>query len=394
MHSFIDQYFKGDRAIWLIAFFLCIASLLLVYSSISTLAYKYHGGNTVFYLVRHGFFLLAGLGIMFLIHRLRYSYFSRISQLMLYISIPLLLITLVMGSNINDASRWLEIPVINQTFQTSDLAKLALITYVARMLTVKQDVIHDFNQGVLPILIPVFVVCALIFPANFSTAALLFGSSFILMFLGGVRIKHLGAVVGGVLLMIMLSFFVAKSAPQLFPRMGTWISRIENFNEPNKDGNYQVEQSKIAIANGGIARLAPGKSIQRNFLPHPYSDFIFAIVVEEYGMLGGILILALYMLLFIRVLRIVKQCKQTFGAYLVLGITFMLVFQALVNMAVAVNLFPVTGQPLPLVSMGGTSTWFTCIGLGIVLSVSAHLKEEPADEDSKIGKNVMMEPAS
>ncbi len=394
MHNFVDQYFKWDRAIWLIAFFLCIASLLLVYSSISTLAYKYHGGNTIFYLMRHGFFLLAGLGIMFLIHRVRYSYFSRISQLLLYISIPLLLVTLVMGSNINEASRWLQIPVINQTFQTSDLAKLALITYVARMLTVKQDVIHDFNQGVLPILIPVFVVCALIFPANFSTAALLFGSSFILMFLGGVRVKHLSAVIGGVILMVILSFFVAKSAPNLFPRMGTWISRIENFNEPSKDGNYQVEQSKIAIANGGIARLAPGKSIQRNFLPHPYSDFIFAIVLEEYGMLGGILILALYMILFIRVLRIVKKCKQKFGAYLVLGITFMLVFQALVNMAVAVNLFPVTGQPLPLVSMGGTSTWFTCIGLGIVLSVSAHLSEEPDDEESKQGKNVMMEPAT
>jgi cell division protein FtsW len=390
MIKFVEQYFKGDRAIWLIAFFLCIASLLLVYSSISTLAYKYHGGNTAFYLIRHGFFLAGGLGIMYLIHKVRYAYFSRISQLLLYISIPLLLITLVLGSSINEASRWLQIPFINQTFQTSDLAKLALITYVARMLTLKKDVLGDFNQGVLPILIPVVLVCALIFPANFSTAALLFGSSFILMFIGGVKLKHLGSIVGVALLAVIMSYFVAKSAPDLFPRMGTWISRIENFNEPSKDGNYQVEQSKIAIANGGIARLAPGKSIQRNFLPHPYSDFIFAIVIEEYGMLGGMFILALYMILFIRALRIVRKCKQTFGAYLVLGITFMLVFQALVNMAVAVNLFPVTGQPLPLVSMGGTSMWFTCIGIGIVLSVSAHLEEVDMEEDL-IGKNVMMD---
>lgn len=327
---------------------------------------------------------------MYLIHKVRYAYFSRISQLLLYISIPLLLITLVLGSSINEASRWLQIPFINQTFQTSDLAKLALITYVARMLTRKKDVLGDFNQGVLPILIPVVLVCALIFPANFSTAALLFGSSFILMFIGGVKLKHLGSIVGVALLAVIMSYFVAKSAPDLFPRMGTWISRIENFNEPSKDGNYQVEQSKIAIANGGIARLAPGKSIQRNFLPHPYSDFIFAIVIEEYGMLGGMFILALYMILFIRALRIVRKCKQTFGAYLVLGITFMLVFQALVNMAVAVNLFPVTGQPLPLVSMGGTSMWFTCIGIGIVLSVSAHLEEVDTEEDL-IGKNVMMD---
>jgi len=378
-----SKYLKGDRAIWLITLFLGVASLLLVYSSIVTLAYKHNDGNTLKYLVRHGFFLFSGFGIIYITHNIKYSYFSRISQVLLFASIPLLALTLIVGTNINDASRWLTIPVINQSFQTSDFAKLALIMYVARMLSVKQDDIKDFKKAFLPIFIPVVIVCGLIFPANFSTAAVLFAACLVLMFIGRIPIQQLISLASIGIVFIVLSIGIAKFAPALFPRAETWVNRIENFSKGDQEGNYQVEQAKIAIATGGIQGKGPGNSTQRNFLPHPYSDFIYAIVIEEYGLIGGFLVMFLYIMLFFRSIRIVLKSPKTFGSLLVVGISFILVFQALINMAVAVNLLPVTGQPLPFMSMGGTSIWFTSVAIGVILSVSKEVDQNQAQEISE-----------
>lgn len=378
--TFIFKYLKGDKAIWLVGLLLAVLSLLVVYSSIVTLAYKHHGGNTGYYLFRHSMFLLIGLSLGFFIHKIPYIYFSRISQLALFASIPLLLLTLVMGENINEASRWLKIPIIDQTFQTSDMAKLALIMYVARVLSIKQENISDFRNSFLPVVIPVCVVCALILPANFSTAAVLFTSCFVLMFLGRIPVKFLLLLTLSGIIAVVLVFLIASAFPKVFPRAETWINRVENFRkkETNSKNDYQVEQSKIAIATGGIVGKGPGKSTQRNFLPHPYSDFIFAIVIEEYGLFGGLLVVLLYLILLYRSMKISANCPRTFGSLLVLGISFSLVFQAMINMAVAVNLLPVTGQALPMVSMGGTSIWFTCIAIGIILSVSTGIEDKKA----------------
>ena len=372
----VYKYLRGDKAIWFVVLFLALLSTLVVYSSIVTLAYKHQDGNTLYYLLRHTMFLGVGLGIVYFIHKIRYSYFSRISQLALLVSIPLLLLTLIMGANINDASRWLVIPVINQTFQTSDFAKLALIMYVARMLSMRQDTIKDFKTGFLPIIVPVVVVCGLILPANFSTAATLFTSCLVLMFIGRVNLLHLFSMIALGVVGMALVLSIAHVAPAVFPRAATWVKRVENFQKSTSDGNYQVEQSQIAIATGGITGKGPGKSTQRNFLPHPYSDFIYAIVIEEYGVFGAVAVILLYLILVYRGVRIVVRSEKSFGAFFVMGITFSLVFQAMINMAVAVNLLPVTGQPLPMVSMGGTSIWFTCVAIGVILSVSSEFDNE------------------
>lgn len=377
----LQTYLKGDRAIWMITLALSVFSLLLVYSSIVTLAYKYHGGNTLKYLVKHGFFLLSGFAIIYGTHRIKYTYFSKLSVLFLYLTVPLLALTLLVGSNINQASRWLTIPVIEQSFQTSDLAKLALIMYVARFLSIKQDEIKDFQKAFLPILFPIIIVCALIFPANFSTAAVLFASTLILMFIGRIRVVYLIGLVFTGILGVFLALSVAKYAPTVFPRASTWVKRVESFSSQENKANYQVEQAKIAIATGGITGKGPGRSTQRNFLPHPYSDFIYAIVLEEYGTIGGVIILFLYIILFLRCIRIAIKTEKIFASLLVIGLGFILVFQAFINMAVAVNLLPVTGQPLPMVSMGGTSIWFTSIAIGIILSVSRGIEEEVRDEN-------------
>ena len=370
--NFIDKYIKGDRVIWSVVLLLAILSILAVYSSIVTLAYKYKDGDTLYYLFKHAVILLVGFGLMILAHNIKFKYYSRISQVALYLSIPLLLLTLITGANINDASRWLVIPVINQTFQTSDLAKLALIMYLARLLSKRQNQIKDFKEAFVPIMIPVMLVCGLILPANFSTAAMLFTTSLIIMFIGRINIKYILSLIGigvGTLLILLL---IGKSNPDLLPRMGTWAKRIETFTgEGSKDANYQADQAKIAIASGwGVLGKGPGGSTQRNFLPHPYSDFIYAIIIEEYGSFGAIFVIALYLILFFRGIKIASSSEHTFGTLLAIGLSFSLVFQAMINMAVAVNLFPVTGQPLPLVSMGGTSIWFTCLAIGIILSVS------------------------
>lgn len=371
----IYKYIKGDRVIWAVVLLLAICSILVVYSSIVTLAYKYQGGNTEFFLFKHSIILGVGFMLMYFAHKVNYRYYSRISQIALILAIPLLGFTLLTGQSINEASRWLVIPVINQTFQTSDLAKLALIMFLARMLSKRQDNIKDFNQAFVPIMIPVLLVCGLILPANFSTAAMLFVTSLVVMFIGRINMAYIISLISiGVVCLAVFIAVVLNS--ENTGRVGTWKSRIEHFAKGDSEGNYQVEQSKVAIATGGIIGKGPGGSTQRNFLPHPYSDFIFAIVIEEYGIIGGVIILLLYLILLYRGIIIARAAPQTFGSLLAIGLSFSLVFQAMINMAVAVNLFPVTGQPLPMVSMGGTSIWFTCLAIGIILSVSRQTKLE------------------
>ena len=357
---------------------LSVFSILAVYSSTGTLAYKYQGGNTEYYMIKHFIILALGFVLMYLAHLVKYSYFSRIFQIALWIAIPLLLLTLFVGLNLNEARRVLPLP-FGLTFQTSDLAKLTLIMYLARMLTKRQEVIKDFKTAFIPIVLPVLIVCFLILPANFSTAAILFSTSLVLMFIGRVSLKHIGSMIGIGAVILVLLFLIAKSTPNLLPRVDTWISRIESFNSPDSEENYQVEQAKIAIAKGGLLGKMPGNSEQRNFLPHPYSDFIFAIIIEEYGLLGGVAVVFLYMILLFRAVKIVTKSRN-FGAFLTIGVAFSLVFQAMINMGVAVNLLPVTGQTLPFISMGGTSIWFTSIAIGIILSVSKEIDNNPEQE--------------
>ena len=357
--------------------------MLAVYSSTGTLAYKYQQGNTAYYVLKHLGILLLGLGLMYGASLVRYTLYSRISQIALLLSIPLLGLTLFKGTNLNEASRWLTLPVINLSFQTSDFAKLALIMYVARTLSTKQDNIKDFKSAFLPIIIPIIIVCGLILPANLSTSAVLFMTCIFLMFIGRINMKYIAYLAGigaaGLALFITIALVSGKEG-----RVSTWKSRIENFTHGGEDGNYQTQQAKIAIASGGFLGKMPGNSTQRNFLPHPYSDFIYAIIAEEYGFWGAFLVVFLYILLFYRVIRFVTKNPRAFGTLLAIGCTFMLIFQAMINMAVATSIFPVTGQPLPLISMGGTSLWFTSISVGIILSISRDVEKEP--EESKESK--------
>jgi len=366
---------NGDRVIWVIVLLLSVVSMLAVYSSISTLAYKSGSGNQMIILIKHAITVLFGLILMYYVHKLKFIYYSRIAQIAFWISIPLLLLTLIIGTNLNDASRWLVVPGLGISFQTSDLAKVALIMYVARLLSKKQNQIKDFKSAFLPIIIPVTTICVLILPANFSTAALLFIVCFILMFVGRINLKHLGAMIGIGIIGIIIIILVGKFAPNLVPRFSTWVSRIENFSNGDKDRNYQANQAKIAIATGGITGKGPGNSTQRNFLPHPYSDFVYAFIIEEYGIIGAVGVLLLYMLLLYRTIKIVTKTENTFGGLLALGCGLLVVLQAFINMAVSVGLFPVTGQPLPFVSKGGTSILFTGIAIGIILSVSRSIEE-------------------
>ncbi len=368
----LSKYFKGDRVIWGVIFTLSIFSLLAVYSSTGTLAYKYQEGNTAYYIVKHFVLLAAGLSIIYITHLIPYKYYSRLSQLFLYLSIFLLAITLVMGTSLNEASRWLTLPGLGFTIQTSDFAKLALIMYIARVLSLRQNSskLSDFNGVFVSLILPVLIICGLIMPANLSTALILFVTSFLLMFVGRVKIKYLLAISGvGVLIVALIIAGVIIKGSNT-GRIGTWQNRIESYVKGESGDNYQVEQSKIAIATGGIFGKGPGNSTQRNFLPHPYSDFIYSIIIEEYGFFGGVLVLFLYLFLLYRAGVIVRKSRRTFAAFLAFGLTVSLVFQAMINMGVAVHLFPVTGQTLPLVSMGGSSILFTGVAFGIILSVS------------------------
>lgn len=384
MEKFFRQYFKGDRVIWLVVVLLSIVSLLAVYSSTGSLAYRYQGGNTAYYFIKQFAFLGAGLAVIFLVHLISYKVYSPLAPLLLYIAIPLLLITLLFGTSINQASRWLEIPGLGVTVQTSDFAKLTLVMYVARMLSLRQNNLNDFKKTFLPIVLPIALVCSLILPANFSTAALLAATCWLLMFIGRINLKHLLGFTGLGVLVIGLFVVVALKTNSI-SRVQTWKNRIENYSSGEQGENYQAQQSKIAIATGGLVGKGPGNSTQRNLLPHPYSDFIYAIIIEEYGIFGGVIVLLLYLILLYRTGLIVKKARRTFPALLAMGLTLMLVFQAMINMAVAVNLIPVTGQPLPLVSMGGTSLIFTSASFGILLSISrSQNKEELFDGEEAV----------
>ncbi|MDP1744225.1 MAG: FtsW/RodA/SpoVE family cell cycle protein [Bacteroidota bacterium] len=364
------KYIKGDKAIWTVVLLLSLLSILVVYSSIIALAYRYKGGDTGSYLIKHVFIMGSGILLVYFVHKVKYSYFSRISQLAIFLAAPLLLYTLLNGVSAGDASRWLAIPGTSLTFQTSDFAKLALITYVARMLSIKQNVIKDFKKAFLPIVAPVGIICLLILPSNFSTAAILFMTCFVLMFIGRMNAKHLLLLIGSGIAVGLVIIVMVFNFPNAIPRGATWKARIENFSKGDSESNFQAEQAKIAIATGGIMGKGPGNSMQRNFLPQASSDFIFAIVIEEWGLVAAVIIVFLYLILLFRGVKIANKSERTFGSLLAIGLTFSLVFQAMINMAVAVNLFPVTGQPLPLVSMGGTSIWFTSIAIGMILSVS------------------------
>jgi len=370
---------SGDKVIWFLVACLSLFSILSVYSSTGTLAYRYQSGNTEYYLIKHLVILVMGLGLMFVAHKIKYTYYSRLSQLALFLAVPLLVVTLAMGTTINEANRWLTLPVINLTFQSSDFAKLALIMYIARILTKKQEQIKDFKSAFLPVVIPVIIVCGLILPANLSTAVILFATSVVLMFIGRISFKYIMAMItmGAVFMTIFL--VVLFNSPET-GRLYTWKARIDRFIDKENADTYQSDQAKIAIATGGITGKMPGNSVQRNFLPHAYSDFIYAIIIEEYGLIGGFIVLMLYMILLYRGVMIAHRSPGTFGAFLAVGLTFSLVFQAMINMAVTVDLLPVTGQPLPLVSMGGSSLWFTSLAVGIILSVSRKVEEVKQQE--------------
>lgn len=371
----------GDRVIWMTALFLGLISLLAVYSSISSLAFKREGGSTLHFLLKHGLMLATGGVIMYYASRLKHGIYSRLSQLLIGITAVLLLLTLLLGSNINDASRWITIPVIDQSFQTSDLAKVVLIVYLARVLSKQHGQEWTLRDVLMKLMVPVGVICGLILPANFSTAAVLFTVCFIVMFVGEVPLRHMVLIAGAAIIAFALLLLVAKSFPGLLPRLDTWVTRFESFGTNDSEANYQVEHAKIAIASGGLLPNGPGSGASRNWLPHPYSDMIYAFIVEEYGsILGGLGLILLYLILLFRAVRIAGRCVKPFGALVTVGLSLMLVMQAMINMAVAVNLVPVTGQPLPLVSMGGTSIWFTCLAIGIIISVSRSIEGTSSSE--------------
>jgi cell division protein FtsW len=381
----LKKYFKGDPIIWGLLVVLSILSLLAVYSSTFTLAYQYRSGHVGYYLIKHIFFILFGFVITYIAHLIPYRYYSRVAHFLWLISIPLLAATLIFGVSINDAQRWINLPGTNISFQTSDLAKLALIMYLARLLSLKQDRIRSYKEGFVPVLVPVLITCALIMPANLSTAVLLFAVSMILMFIGRVRFTYLSLSVTGMALILTLLITIAVKS-DWEGRWETWRNRIVHHMEQDSEGNYQAEQSKIAIATGGFLGKGPGNSMQRNFLPQPYSDFIFSIIIEEYGLIGGIIVILIYLALLFRAGLIVRKSTRTFAAFLAFGLALMLVMQALLNMAVAVGLLPVTGQPLPMISMGGTSILFTSAAVGIMLSVSHGIQQQKRMADESNGQ--------
>ena len=366
------QNLKGDKLIWLIVALLSIVSILAVYSSVGSMAYQSRGGNTEYYLIRHGVFIAIGVGMAYVSYQLHYLQYSKLAPLLLLITIPLLIYTVGFGEAINEARRWLKIPWVDMSFQTSDLAKLALIIYVARSLATKQDYIKNFKGAFLPIIVPVFIVCGLIAPADLSTAALLFLTCLMMMFIGRVSLKYVFLLILSGVLLLTILVVLGKVFPD-YVRLETWISRFDQYF--TTDGGYQVLYSKKAIAEGGFFGMGPGNSIQRNFLPYAYADFIYAIICEEYGLIGGIALLGLYLWLLFRCVTIVTQCPKAFGAILAMGLCLNIVIQAFANIAVSVHLLPATGLTLPLVSMGGTSILFTCISLGIILSVSRYVEE-------------------
>jgi cell division protein FtsW len=369
MHRILSNT-KGDRWIWLIVILLSVISLLAVYSSTGTLAYK-RGVGVESILMKHLAMVVGGIALMYISHKLDYRYYAGISKIMMIVTIPLLVYTLVFGSHINNASRWINIPVIGLSFQTSDLAKLALITYLARTLSRKQENIKDVKESFLPIMGSVCLVFILIALANLSTALMLFGVSILLLIIGRISIKQIAVVCAAGFILLLGVIFLG-------PRRHTYMSRVNTFLHPELakvDKSFQSDHAKIAIASGGLFGKGPGNSTERNYLPESYSDEIYAIIIEEYGLVGGFALIGIYLFLLYRCIKIVTRAPKAFGALLACGLSFSLTIQAFANMAVAVGLGPVTGVPLPFVSMGGTSILFTSVAFGIILSVSRDIEE-------------------
>lgn len=375
---------KGDPVIWLVIFLLSLFSIAVVYSATGSLAYKRMDGNTEYYLIKHSALVLISLFAVWLAHKVDYRYYAKISRFLLWISVPLLIFTWKFGTNINEASRWLTIPIINQAFQPSDLAKLALLITLASMLTKKQKDIDDFKKAIIPMLIWIGLICGLIAMTNFSTAILLFFTCMLLLFLGRVPIKYL-------LILVLIGAISGASAMLLGQRRETVVNRIERF--INGEQSFQSQQAYVAIATGGIIGKGPGQSDQRNYLPHPYSDFVYAIILEEYGLMGGLFVLILYLTLLYRGMKATFNSERPFGGLLSSALTFALVLQAMVNMGVAVGLGPVTGLPLPLLSMGGTSQLFMGLSLGIVISVSRGKIDTEDDKPENLIREEVQEAA-
>ena len=377
--------------IWAIVALLAIFSFLPVYSAASNLAYTGGAGNTFTFFVKHFMHLFLGFAIIYGVHKIPYRYFRGLSIVMIPIVLVLLLVTMLQGTTIDgaNASRWIQIPFVGMSFQTSTLAAVVLMVYVARYLSKIQDRDVKFSETILPLWLPVFCVLILILPANFSTTAIMFAMVMMLAFIGGYPFKYLLLIIVAGIASLALFVLVAKAFPEAMPnRIDTWISRVENFtNGEDTEGDYQIEQAKIAIASGEISGVGPGKSKQKNVLPQSSSDFIFAIIIEEYGLIGGLFLLMLYSWLLFRIVIVSQKADTIFGKLVVLGVGLPIIFQALINMAVAVELFPVTGQTLPMISSGGTSIWMTCLAIGIILSVSARreeIKEKEFNEDNPL----------
>jgi cell division protein FtsW len=397
----LSQKTKGDKVIWALVVLLVLISLLVVYSATGSLAYKNYKGNTEVYLFKQIAFIVLGIGVIYFAHRVNYTIYSRIAQILFILSIPLLIYTLFFGLNLNEGSRWIRLPIIGMNMQTSELAKLSLFMYLSRLISKRQDVIKDFKKGYLPIIIPVGIICMLIAPANLSTALLLGASCLLLMFIGRTKTKHILLTIGIAcipLIMLIVAAMIthssanetsAKKETSKFPgRVGTWISRVDHFiyggTGADDEDSYQINQAKIAIATGGTFGLGPGNSRAKNFLPQAYNDFIYPIIIEEYGLFGGTFIVFIYLVFLFRSIKIFRRCPYAFGAFLALGLSFTLVIQAVINMAVSVNLFPVTGVTLPLISMGGSSFLFTCLSIGIILSVARNVEQLEGKKDEML----------
>jgi cell division protein FtsW len=381
-----DKNLQGDRVIWAVVFALSLISILVVYSSIGTLAYKRTESPESF-LIKHTITVLVGLGAMWFAHKVDYRYYSKLSKVALWISIPLLIYTFTNGTTINDAARWISIPIVG-SFQPSDFASLALIVNLASMLAKRQQNIDDIKESLIPILFWCGVICGLIALTNMSTAVLLLLTCMLIMFIGRVPTKYLA-------MLMFVGVLFGALAFKFGVRGGTVMTRISDYMESfsgEKELPFQAKHARIAVATGGVTGKGPGNSDQRNILPHPYSDFVYAIVIEEYGIIGGVIVLTLYLILLHRGMKAAYNSERAFGGLLSAGLCFDLVCQAMVNMGVVVGLGPITGQPLPLVSMGGTSMVFTGLALGIVLSVSRGERDQSWEQnngsDSKENKNV------
>jgi cell division protein FtsW len=393
----MDKLFKnikGDLAIWAVVGFMAILSFLPIYSASTNLVYVANNGTTTFHLFKHAILLVFGFLIIYGVHKIPYKYFSGGSVLMLPLVILLLVYTLAKGTTIGgaNASRWIQIPFIVIGFQTSTLAGLILMIYVSRYLAQNKDKVIVFKESMLKLWLPVAITLMLILPANFSTTAIIFSMTLLIVFIGGYPIKYIATVLGIGLMFLLLFVLTAKAFPGVLPnRVDTWISRVENFSNSDEVEGYQVEKAKIAIASGGIQGRGPGKSVQKNFLPQSSSDFIFAIIVEEFGLIGALVVILCYFFLLIRIIIASKKATTIFATLLIIGVGLPIIFQAIINMAVAVNLFPVTGQTLPLISSGGTSIWMTCLAIGIILSVTANNEKVTRTENEENPLDILHE---